>query len=127
MPCEPMTVFAPSGNFSMMSMHCTARSAENTSSSVASGLPMRTLSRMLPLMRRLFWNTKDTVSISLFLSMSFTFTPPMEILPLCGSKKRATSAASVDLPPPEGPTNAAVCPAPMERETSSSAFWHRHS
>jgi len=106
-----------------MSIHCAALSAASTSPSVAFGLPMRTLSRILPLMKRLFWNTKETVSINSLLSMSFTFAPPMEILPLCGSKKRAMSAASVDFPPPEGPTNATVCPVPMEREISSSAFF----
>lgn len=40
--------------FSMMSVHCAARSAASTSSSAASGLPIRTLSRMVPLTRWLF-------------------------------------------------------------------------
>ena len=65
---------------------------------------------MLPLMRRLFWNTKDTVSISSSLAMSRTSAPPMRMLPLPTSKKRGISPASVDFPPPEGPTSAAICP-----------------
>lgn len=47
----------------MMSMHWAALSAAKTSSSVASGLPSFTLSRMLPFMRRLFWNTKGKTVI----------------------------------------------------------------
>ena len=62
-PFVPMTVCMPSGNFSMMSMHWAALSAAKTSSSVASGLPSFTLSRMLPIMRRLFWNTKGKTVI----------------------------------------------------------------
>ena len=116
-------VCTPLGNFSMMSMHCADRSAASTSASEASGLPMRTLSRMLPLIRRLFWNTKDTVSISSRLFTLRTSTPPIRTLPLCGSKKRAIRLASVDLPPPDGPTKATVWPAPMERDTFSSAFF----
>ena len=72
---------------------------------------------MLPFMRRLFWNTKDTVSISSSLGISRTSAQPMKMLPLCTSKNLHIRLASVDLPPPEGPTSATVCPDRMSIET----------
>ena len=56
-------------------------------------------------------------------STSFTFTPPMDTAPEVGSQNRAARLARVDLPPPEGPTRAAVSPAPMVREMFSRAFF----
>ena len=109
-PLVPMTVWMPAGNFSTISIHCAAFNAASTSASVACGLPRRTLSRMLPLSRRLFWNTKEMVSISSSLGIARTSAPPTRTLPLCTSKNRQTRFASVDLPPPEGPTKATVCP-----------------
>ena len=116
-PLAPITVSTPWGSFSRMSPHWALRRAASTSSRVASGRPSRTLSRMEALMSLLSWNTKDTVFISVSLAMSRTSTPPMRITPLRGSKKRAISWARVVLPPPEGPTKAAVVPAGMERVT----------
>ena len=116
-PFEPMTVWMPSGNFSIISMHCAARRAESASASVASGLPSLTLSRMLPLSRRLFWNTNETVSISSSFGISRTSAPPTQMLPLPTSKKRQMRLASVDLPPPDGPTSATACPGRMSMET----------
>ena len=43
---------------------------------------------MLPLSRRLFWNTKEMVSINSSLGMSRTSAPPTRTLPLCTSKNR---------------------------------------
>ena len=38
------------------------------------------------------------------------FTPPMEISPSVTSQNRAISLATVDLPPPDGPTSAVKLP-----------------
>ena len=43
-------------------------------------------------MRRLFWNTKDTVSISSSLGTARTSAPPMEMLPLCSVEEPAHKA-----------------------------------
>ena len=42
--------------------------------------------------------------------MFFTFTPPINIPPDFTSKNLEMSPASVDLPPPDGPTKATVSP-----------------
>ena len=55
--------------------------------------------------------------------MFLTFTPPIKTFPDCGSKNLDIIAASVDLPPPEGPTNAAFSPLLILREISFNAFF----
>ena len=61
-------------------------------------------------MSLLFWNTNETVFISSSLEISRTSTPPILILPEFTSKNLEIRLASVDFPPPDGPTNATVCP-----------------
>ena len=117
-PFVPITVSAPWGSFSRISSHWALWRAAMISSRVASGLPIRTFSKIEALIRRLFWNTKETVFISSSLAMCFTSTPPIFTCPPCGSKNRQIRLASVVLPPPEGPTKATVCPAGIEREIS---------
>ena len=46
--------------------------------------------------------------------MRRTSTPPTKTEPSSASQKRGTSDASVDLPPPDGPTRATVAPAGTE-------------
>ena len=49
--------------------------------------------------------------------------PPIVILPSSGSQNPARSLPSVDLPPPEGPTNAIMLPSLILKETLSAAFF----
>ena len=60
--------------------------------------------------RKLSWVTKLTYSESWERGMSFTLTPPTVISPPVTSQKRAMSLATVDFPPPEGPTRAVKLP-----------------
>lgn len=55
--------------------------------------------------------------ISSSFGISRTSAPPTQMLPLPTSKKRQMRLASVDLPPPDGPTSATVCPGRMSMET----------
>ena len=111
MPFEPIIVSTPSGNFSIISMHCASRSACITASSVASGLPIRTLSRILILRSLLSWKTYETYFISSSDGMFLTSAPPIFIEPLFTSQKRAIREQRVVFPPPEGPTTAICSPA----------------
>ena len=52
---------------------------------------------------------------------SFTFTPPRRTAPASTLQKRGTRLAAVVLPPPLGPTRAAVVPAGTVRLTSRRA------
>ena len=54
-----MTVSYPSGSAAMKASACARRAAARTSSSVASE-PMRMFSAIVPLVRKVFWNTTDT-------------------------------------------------------------------
>ena len=105
----------------MMSAHWAASAAARTSSSLASGRPMRMLSASVPLNRRSFWNTKATVSISSAVGTARTSAPPTATVPSCGSQKRGMRLASVLFPPPEGPTSATVAPAGTSNVTSRTA------
>ena len=66
-PFVPTTVSMPFGSFSIISRHCAVLRAWTISSQVALGFAIHTFSNMDALIRRLFWNTKDT----LFISVSF--------------------------------------------------------
>ena len=70
--------------------------------------------------------TKLTYSDSWLRGMSFTLTSPMVMAPEVTSQNRAISLATVDFPPPEGPTSAVKLPCGRlrftPRSTSSSAL-----
>ncbi len=120
-PAAPYIVSAPSGILAMMSSHCAAASAASASSRDASGRAARTFSSSVWRKSRFVWNTNATRSMRSCGSMSRTSTPPTRTLPASTSQKRGTSAAVVDLPPPEGPTSATVEPAGTAKLTSESA------
>ena len=109
-PFAPMTVWMPSGSFSIISVHCAFSRASMTSCSVASGRDSLTFSRTDRFRSLLSWNTYDTVFINSSFGISLTFTPPIFTAPFCTSQKRAISPAAVVFPPPEGPTSASEVP-----------------
>ena len=122
-PFVPITVSMPFGSFSTISMHCAAFKASVISSRVASGFAICTFSNIDVLMRRLFWNTKDTLSIKVSFGISRISIFPINMHPFCGSKNLVTILARVVLPPPDAPTNATTCPGLIFSDTSLSAFF----
>ena len=80
-PFAPTTVSIPSGSFLIMSRHCAVSNALRTSSRDASGFAMRTFSSRDAFIRRLFWNTKDTVFISVSFGISRMSTFPISTRP----------------------------------------------
>lgn len=65
------------------------------------------------------WKTSDIELMSCWFVWARTSTPPTLMEPESTSQKRAMSLASVDLPPPEGPTSAVTVPGRQVRLTSS--------
>ena len=116
-PASPAFVSYPSGNLAINSSHPACAAAHSTSLSVASGFPIRILSRRLMWNRKLSWDTKLIFSVKSERESSRISVPPTRTAPASTSQKRATSLASVDLPEPEGPTNAVTVPAFAAKET----------
>lgn len=99
-----------------------ARAASTTLSMGVCGLPSRMLSATeIPSSWR-SCSTVPTVARRTDSSISRTSTPPMLIEPESASRKRASSAARVDLPEPEGPTTAVTLPAGTLRQMSCRAM-----
>ena len=110
LPASPAGVSYPFSSRTMKSSQQAAFAAAYTSSSVAFGLPRRMFSLREQLNRKLSCVTKLTNSESCRMESSLIFVPPMEILPPVTSQNRAISRATVDLPPPDGPTRAVKLP-----------------
>ena len=94
--------------------------ASSTSSSLASGLPYSTLSRIDPGNKVVFCETKPIAPlrderVSVLTSCPSSFTEP-----LMGSWKRRRSLTNVVFPEPVEPTRPTVAPAGISREISFS-------
>ena len=110
LPASPAGVSYPFSSRTMKSSQQAAFAAAYTSSSVAFGLPKRMFSLREQLNRKLSCVTKLTNSESCRMESSLIFVPPMEMLPPVTSQNRAIRRATVDLPPPDGPTRAVKLP-----------------
>ena len=106
LPASPAEVSHPFSSLLINSSHLAARAAWNTSSSVAVGLPSRIFSFNEQLNKKLSCVTKLTILESSARGISLISIPPILMEPLLTSQKRSISLATVDFPPPDGPTNA---------------------
>ncbi len=106
LPASPAEVSHPFPNRLINSSHLAARAARNTSSSVAAGFPSRIFSFNEQLNKKLSCVTKLTIFESSARGISLISIPPIRMEPSLTSQKRSISLATVDFPPPDGPTKA---------------------
>ena len=72
--------------------------------------PKRIFSRKVSSNNKASWVTTENRPRKSSSAISDALTPPILTVPDCGSTKRVNRLKIVDLPAPEAPTNAVVCP-----------------
>ena len=120
-PPWSMTVSYRSGKLSMNSSAQAWRHASRHSSNVASSLPQRRFSRMVPENSVLFCRTIATSSRRACIAYFRTSMPPTSTEPSDTSYRRAIRFTREDLPLPVPPMMPMVSPARMCRSMSSRA------
>ena len=95
-----------------------ALAASSISASVASAFPRAMFARTVSVLSMTSWKTSDIDESSSREGWSRTSRPLTSTVPESTSQNRAMSLASVDFPPPEGPTSAVTVPGGHFRESS---------
>ena len=110
-PRSPTWVARPSGMLLIHQSRSSEANARLTSSSVASGRPNRTFSKIVVSNKKPSWATNRTARARESCETSRRSIPSSRIRPSVGSASRARSLANEVLPEPVSPTMAALTPA----------------
>ena len=109
-PDSPTILLYPFSVSIMKSCACATFAALCTSSIEYENMPKAIFSLKEVLKRMGCWLTIPISFLSSFIFMSRISMPSMRMLPLSTSMKRGIRSTKVDLPPPDLPTKASVCP-----------------
>ena len=113
--------FSPSGFSRRKSAICASSRTSQSSSSVASGFPMRRFSATVPAYSMDFCSAQLILARMSFAEISAESCPSKRSVPPVGVRNASSSSVSVVLPEPVPPITETHSPAPIFRSTSDRA------